>query len=67
MSFAKSQPKQKQDKFTLRVKTALLHRGWTITQLAKELSLARNTVSISINHPSMLPTVKTRISQLLSL
>ena len=66
MATATPPRKQKQDKFTLRVKTELLHRKWTVTELATRLGLARNTVSIAINHPSMLPTVKARISTLLA-
>lgn len=61
MSLAKSQSPQAQDKFTLRVKMLLLTRQQTVTALADALGLARNTVSIAINHPTMLPTVKARI------
>ncbi len=50
-----------QGDFALSVKVALLKRRLTVTRLASELGLARNTVSIAINHPSMLPTVKTRV------
>lgn len=56
-----------QGDFTLAAKTALLGRRMTITALAASLGFARNTVSIAINHPTMLPTVKSRISAFLSL
>lgn len=51
--------------FSIRVKTCLLsHRETrTVSALARKLNLARNTVSIAINHPTMLPTVKQRIGQ----
>lgn len=59
--------RQLQHNFALRAKTRLLERGLTVTQLAGELGFARNTVSIAINHPSMLPTVKAAIRKHLQL
>jgi hypothetical protein len=56
-----------QGDFTLAAKTELLRRKMTVTGLASELGLARNTVSIAINHPTMHPRVKTRIRQRLHL
>lgn len=53
--------------FAIKAKTKLLERGLTVTQLAGELGFARNTVSIAINHPSMLPTVKAAITRHLEL
>lgn len=56
-----------QGDFTLAAKTALLGRRMTVTALAQSLGLARNTVSIAINHPTMLPGVKARIRSKLHL
>ncbi|MBE7497108.1 MAG: hypothetical protein HS117_19375 [Verrucomicrobiaceae bacterium] len=56
-----------QGDFALAAKTALLRRGMTVTALAETLGLARNTVSIAINHPTMLPRVKARIRKKLHL
>lgn len=67
MSPAKSQTKQKQDKFTLRAKHALVDHGLSVTTLAASLGLARNTVSLVINHPTLMPGVKARISEFLKL
>jgi transcriptional regulator with XRE-family HTH domain len=46
---------------SIEIKKRLLDLGWTVKELAGRLGYARNTVSIAINHPSMLPTVKARI------
>lgn len=56
-----------QGDFALAAKTALLRAGMTVTSLARSLGLARNTVSIAINHPTMLPRVKARIRKKLAL
>jgi hypothetical protein len=56
-----------QEDFALAVKTRLLERRQTVTGLATELGFARNTVSIAINHPSMLPGVKRAIRRYLGL
>lgn len=60
-------PRTSQDPFKVAAKSALISRGLTVTALAGDLGLARNTVSIAINHPTMLPTVKSRIRKHLSL
>jgi plasmid maintenance system antidote protein VapI len=57
----------RQEDFALQAKTRLLEHGLTVTALAAQLGLARNTVSIAINHPSMLPSVKRRIRKALGL
>jgi lambda repressor-like predicted transcriptional regulator len=62
MNSCKPRRKTEQDKFTLRVKTALLREGKTITDLARTLRLSRNGVSRAINHP-VLPTVRRRIAE----
>ena len=67
MATANTTPKTPQGDFHLTVKTALLRRKKTVVALAQELGFARNTVSIAINHPSMLPTVKTAIRRHLKL
>ena len=67
MATANTVTKTTQEDFALAAKTRLLHAGMTVTSLARSMGLARNTVSIAINHPSMLPGVKTRIRQHLGL
>ena len=57
---------KKQEPFALRVKTALLLRGMDITELAKELGVARNTASMAINCGIYKPTAK-RIAEYLNL
>lgn len=52
--------------FALRVKTALLRKGLSVTDLATELGLARNTVSLAINRGLYAPT-RQRIASYLSL
>jgi lambda repressor-like predicted transcriptional regulator len=67
ISTANTHHRQTQGEFALAVKTALLTRGQTVTDLAQKLGFARNTVSIAINHASMLPTVKRAIANHLGL
>lgn len=67
ISTANLKPRATQADFQLAAKTALLRKGQTITGLAGVLGLARNTVSIAINHPTMLPSVKRRIATALNL
>ncbi|MES2596397.1 MAG: hypothetical protein V4662_13715 [Verrucomicrobiota bacterium] len=49
------------------VKVALIQRGLSVTALAKELQLARNTVSMAINQELTLPSVKKLIREHLGL
>lgn len=67
MAIANTSPETPQADFAYAAKSKLLRQQKTITELARDLGLARNTVSIAINHPSMLPTVKARISRALAL
>ena len=67
MATANTVNRRPQDQFALQAKTRLLQLGLTVTQLADDMGLARNTVSIAINHPTMLPTVKRRIRKQLRL
>jgi len=67
MSLDMSQHEQPQADFALAVKLLLLQRGLTVTKLAKRLRVARNTASVAINHPTMLPSVKKRIRKELGL
>ena len=67
MSICKSKQNDRQDNFTIKVKTALLRQQISITRLAKKLRLSRNGVSRAINHPDSLPTVRRRISKELAL
>lgn len=48
--------KSRQDEFALSVKTALLHKNQTISDLARDLGLNRNTVSLAINRGLYAPT-----------
>jgi predicted transcriptional regulator len=66
MSISKPNGKSEQEKFAIRVKTALIREGKSITDLAKKLKLSRNGVSRAINHP-VLPTVRRRIAKELAL
>ena len=56
-----------QGNFKVEAKTALLQTGQTVTELATRIGKARNSVSIAINHPSMLPGVKSLIRSHLKL
>jgi hypothetical protein len=68
MAIANFDPPTTQAKdLRLDAKRRLLELGLSITQLAKDMGLARNTVSIAINHPTMLPGVKKRIRKHLRL
>ncbi|WP_397379688.1 hypothetical protein [Prosthecobacter sp.] len=66
MATAKSQTKHLQGNFTLWAKTRLLRKKLSVTKLASQLELARNTVSIAINHPTMMPAVQKRIREALA-
>ena len=44
--------------FTLRVKVALLERGLSMSDLAHQLGLCRNTVSLAVNRGLYEPTRK---------
>lgn len=49
------------------VKKRLIDRGLTVTALARKIGLARNTVNIAINHPSMFKPTKAAIRRELNL
>ncbi len=56
---------KRQGDFTLRVKTELLERGLSVSDLARNLGLSRNTVSLAINRGLYEPTrdrIKTHLS-----
>ena len=57
---------RRQGDFTLRVKTALLQRGLSVSDLARDLGLSRNTVSLAINRGLYEPT-RDRIKNHLSI
>jgi hypothetical protein len=63
---ANTQKRPPQGEFTLRVKTALLRRHMSVSDLARDLGLSRNTVSLAINRGLYAPTRK-RIAKHLSL
>ena len=69
MSIAIDNPRalKRQDKFRVAALKALIDHDLTITELATKLDLARNTVSIAINHASQFPEVKERIRKFLKL
>lgn len=67
MATANTNPESAQGLFKKAAKTALVAHEMSVTELARSLGLARNTVSIAINHPTMFPGVKRRISTLLKL
>lgn len=53
--------------FRTSAKVRLIELNLNVTKLARRLKLARNTVSMAINHETMLPTVKERIRKELGL
>lgn len=55
-------PQSSQQKFKILAKKALIERDLSITDLAKQLGYARNSVSMAINH-SILPGVRRKIAQ----
>lgn len=57
---------QAQEDFALRVKVALLHRGESLSDLARRLGLSRNTISLAVNRGLYEPT-RRRIRQDLKL
>jgi DNA-binding Xre family transcriptional regulator len=56
-----------QTDFAIRCKVRLAERRLTVTELAKRLDLARNTVSLAIHHPTLLAAVRARITKELGL
>ncbi len=70
MAIAKPQPRRNQAKkpkgFTLWAKSALVRHGLSITELAGKLGKTRGSVSLAINHPSVLPGVVELIKKALS-
>lgn len=60
-------PKAQGKDFRILVKHRMLEIDLTVTQLAKDMELARNTVSMAINDPKRLPSVKKRIRKHLRL
>lgn len=67
MANANPRTQRTQDAFYLAVKTELVRRQSTVTSLARQLGLARNTVSMAINHATILPTVRRKIARHLKL
>lgn len=57
---------QTQEQFARSVKVALIQRGMSIVELAQELGLSRNTVSLAINSGIYKPT-QNKISKFLKL
>lgn len=55
-----------QDKFKIRVKTALVRKGMSITELARRIERSRSKTSIAINHGGY-PIVSARIRKALQL
>jgi len=63
---ANAKSESPQGDFALRVKTELLRRGLSQTDLARTLELSRNTVSLAINRGLHEPT-RRRIAEFLSI
>ncbi len=59
-------PSPAQDKFKVKAKIRLLELDLTVTDLARKVGKARNTVSMAINHP-VFPGVRRRIARALKL
>ena len=59
---ANSSPLKNQDKYGVKeIKKALIDRGTTVSEAARSLGYARNTVSLAIHHPRLFPTVRARL------
>jgi len=69
MSIAIDNPRKlkRQDKFRTTTLKALIDHDLSVKELAEKLGLARNTVSIAINHATQFPDVKERIRTFLKL
>ena len=65
-AIANNRAKTRQDKFCVAAKTRLVELNLSITELAKRIGFARNTVSMAINHP-IYPTVRRRIATALGI
>lgn len=51
----------------MKVKVRLVELGLDVTELARRLDLARNTVSLAINHPGLFKPTQNRIRRELGL
>lgn len=56
MANANTARKDPVEAFAVEVKIALIKKGWSMTTLARELGLKRNTVSLAVNRGLFLPT-----------
>lgn len=63
---ANTQTNREQADFTLRVKTRLWQLGMNVTDLAREVGLNRNTVSLAINRGLFSPT-RSKIAEYLGI
>lgn len=67
MSTANHKQRKTQTDFTILAKVRLVELGLSVTELARRVSRARNTVSMAINHPSTFPKVRELIERELRL
>lgn len=65
-STANTQQSKQQARFALRAKTVMLQRNLTVTDIAKDLGQARNTVSLALNRGLFKPT-RLRIAKYLGI
>ena len=49
------------------IKKKILEQGSSISEIARQLGYARNTVSLAIHHPSLFPAVRERVIEHLNL
>jgi plasmid maintenance system antidote protein VapI len=54
---------QRKNPFTIAVKKRLLERGLSVTDFARKIGFARNTVSMSIHRRRNFPNVRAAIKQ----
>lgn len=65
---ANSRPAKRQEKYGVKeIKKALIDHGITISEAARSLGYARNTVSLAIHHPRLFPTVREKLFKHLNL
>ena len=65
---ANQRPAKKQEKYGVKeIKKALIDRGTTVSQAARSLGYARNTVSLAIHHPRLFPNVRAKLFKHLNL
>ncbi len=65
---ANTKREQRQNKISaIEIKQRLVAKGLTVSQVARNLGYARNTVSLSIHHPTLYPSVRSQVIKHLGL